>query len=143
MAYEAKETCLTPRQISVLRMRAKGISVAEIAKTLGTSCSNIYTLYRQALKNVEKARKTLKLYAEIQGGIEVLLPKNTRLEDVPGIVFREADAHGIHVTASSAGLLLKLEKKLPSLIDSSRRVLTATIRAYVKADGEVEFRQEA
>ncbi|MEM3723829.1 MAG: Tfx family DNA-binding protein, partial [Candidatus Hadarchaeales archaeon] len=58
---DISKTHLTRRQLEVLMMRNRGMSISRIASELGTSRSNVGALIKKAKENVEKSKNTLRL----------------------------------------------------------------------------------
>lgn len=100
-----KETFLTERQIEVLLRREKGETLAEIAKALGTTRSNVCAIERAARKNIERAYRTIKLVESLLYESVIRVPIGTDLYDIPGLVYRKADELGIKVEMSGPMLL--------------------------------------
>ncbi len=100
-----KETFLTERQIEVFLRREKGETLAEIAKALGTTRSNVCAIERAARKNIERAYRTIKLVESLLYESVIRVPIGTDLYDIPGLVYRKADELGIKVEMSGPMLL--------------------------------------
>ncbi len=100
-----KETFLTERQIEVFLRREKGETLAEIAKALGTTRSNVCAIERAARKNIERAYRTIKLVESLLYESIIRVPIGTDLYDIPGLVYRKADELGIKVEMSGPMLL--------------------------------------
>jgi len=98
-------TFLTEKQLEVYVRRRKGESLAEIAKALGTTRSNVCALERAAKRNIERAYNTIKLIETILYKSVILIPKGIDLYDIPGIVYKKADELGIKIKMSGPMLL--------------------------------------
>ncbi len=90
MREDEKDTLLTGRQIEVLKLKRKGLSQADIARKLKTTRGNISTIENTALKNIEKAEKTLKLYRALEAPVWMTVPSGTDLYEIPQMIFKEA-----------------------------------------------------
>ena len=98
-------TFLTERQLEVYIRRRRGESLAEIAKELGTTRSNVCALEKAARKNIERAYNTIKLVESLLYKSVVTVPPGTDLYDIPGIIYRKADELGIKIQMSGPMLL--------------------------------------
>ncbi|WFO75440.1 Tfx family DNA-binding protein [Desulfurococcaceae archaeon MEX13E-LK6-19] len=134
----SNDTLLTSLQVKILKMKAEGLTFDEIARRLGVSKSSVYTVYKNAIHNIEKARNTLRLYAEIFGGIEVSIPKNTPINNIVSIILREADIHGIKINRSSSSILLYLFKKARECFNLDDEVLSCGLKIRITLDGNLE-----
>ncbi|HUL62760.1 MAG TPA: Tfx family DNA-binding protein, partial [Methanocella sp.] len=83
MREDEKDSLLTARQIEVLKLKRKGMSQAAIARMMKTTRGNISTIESTAMKNIEKAQKTLKFYHAIEAPIWMTVPAGTDLYDIP------------------------------------------------------------
>ncbi len=129
-------TFLTEEQVRVLRLRAKGYSGDRIAKELGMTRSNAYAVLKSALRNVERAKKTLELYMEIFSSVTVEIRKGTKLLEVPPMVYRTADEYGIKVGMKSAELVAFLEESASNLFENGEAVRNFKLK--LTRDGRVE-----
>ncbi len=93
---KVEKSFLTKKQYEILRLRAKGLKQKEIAEILGTSRENVSILEKRAKEKIERARITLELF-EMLDPIDVEIKEGTNLYDIPKIIYREADRHGIHI----------------------------------------------
>ncbi len=105
---DKKNMFLTERQVLVLKLKKNGMSQAEIARKLKTTRGNICTTEKLALKNVEKAKNTLKFYRAIESPANLTIPEGTDLYDVPEMVFDIADKKQIKML-DEATIIVKLK----------------------------------
>jgi len=61
MREDEKNMFLTDKQIEILRLKKKGMTQADIARSMNTSPGNICIIENTALKNIEKAKNTIKV----------------------------------------------------------------------------------
>ena len=135
---EEETTCrsfLTPRQISVLRLRREGLSQQEVAEMLGTTRSNVSILEKRALQNVERARATIRDWMAIKAPISIKVQKGTDVFDIPGQIFKEADKIGLRVPLSSVDLIAKLKVEVTHAFRG--RIICQEIEIFVSENGEV------
>lgn len=132
------DTFLTEEQVSILKMRSTGMTLDEIANALGVSKASVHAVLRNAYKTVERARKTLRLYAEITGGVTVASSPGTRVIELIDRLFKEADMHGVKLNVRSIEILLKIIKGLPECIDIKREILTCDVKITIMTDGKIE-----
>jgi Tfx family DNA-binding protein len=135
MREDEKDTLLTGRQIEVLKLKRKGLSQADIARKLKTTRGNISTIENTALKNIEKAEKTLKLYRALEAPVWMTVPSGTDLYEIPQMIFKEADRKKIKIHIDSATVIVKLKTDAPDRI--SHRVTSGDINVSVEENGNV------
>lgn len=99
-----KDTFLTKRQVEILRLKAQGRSQTEIARKLGTSRANISALEKTALRNIQKAKKTLELVKIMEAPIRVIIKPNTDLNDAVRTIYAKADEEGTWMSHSFPSL---------------------------------------
>ncbi|AFC98932.1 DNA-binding protein, Tfx family [Methanocella conradii HZ254] len=104
-----KNLFLTDKQIEILRMKKKGMSQADIARALKTTRGNICIIENTALKNIEKAKNTIKFYRAMEAPIWLTIPGGTDLYDIPEIIFKAADKKRIKIAMDSAMVIVKLK----------------------------------
>jgi len=124
---------LTNRQVSVLRLRRKGMSQQEVAEHLGTTRSNVSILEKRALQNVARARATLKEWTMVQAPVSLTVPAGTDLFDVPYLVFSEADKAGIKLGIGSVDIVVQIKNKAPEAL--KKRVIRRDLEVSVTEDG--------
>ncbi len=132
-------TFLTEEQVRVLRLRAKGYSGDKIAKELGMTRSNAYAILRSALRNINRAKRTLELYMEIFSSVIVEIREGTKLLEVPPIVYRTADEYGIKVGMKSAELVAFLERSTSDLFENGGAVKSFKLK--LRRDGRIEVEE--
>lgn len=116
MREDEKNMLLTDKQIEILRMKKKGMSQADIARTLKTTRGNICIIENTALKNIEKAKNTIKFYRTMEAPIWLTIPGGTDLYDIPEKVFKAADKKRIKISVDSAMVIVKLKTEAPDRI---------------------------
>ena len=135
------DSLLTSRQVTVLKLRQKGLSQQEVAEVLGTTRSNVSILEKRALANVARARATLKEWTMIQAPISITVPAGTDLFDVPGLVFIEADKLGIKLELGSVDIVVQIKSKAPKAL--KKRVVIRDLEVAVSEDGVVLVQEAA
>ena len=135
MREDEKDSLLTARQIEVLKLKRKGMSQAAIARMMKTTRGNISTIESTAMKNIEKAQKTLKFYHAIEAPIWMTVPAGTDLYDIPPLIFKEADRKKIKIAVDSATIVVKLKTVSPEKIH--RRITVDEIDVSVDKNGNV------
>lgn len=136
----ASPSLLTSRQVSVLRLRRKGMSQQEVADLLGTTRSNVSILEKRALQNVVRARATLKEWTMIQAPISLTVPAGTDVFDVPALVFSEADEAGIKLGIGSVDIVVQIKNKAPAAL--KKRMILQDLEVAVTEDGLVLVQEE-
>jgi len=132
-----KDTLLTPTQAKVLELRNQGKTSEEIAGILGLSKTTVYTAYKTAIKTIERARNTLRLYVELLGKITIEIPEKTPVEELLSTILREADIHGVKIAERSSNILLKIIRKT-KCIDLEQALTKCKIRIHINKNGIIE-----
>ncbi len=109
MRTDEKNLFLTDKQIEILKMKKKGMTQADIARALKTTRGNICIIENTALKNIEKARNTIKFYRAMESPIWLTIPGGTDLYDIPEMIFKAADKKRIKISVDSAMVIVKLK----------------------------------
>jgi len=135
MREDKKYLFLTDKQIEILRMKKKGMSQADIARTMKTTRSNICIIENTALKNIEKAKNTIKFYRAMEAPIWLTVPGGTDLYDIPEIVFKAADKKRIKISVDSAMVIVKLKTEAADRIHG--RLTNDDIDISVDAHGNL------
>lgn len=121
--------------MEVLKYRAKGMSLAEIADILGTTRQNVSAILRAALKKLELAEETVKFYRTLSARLIVKAEKGEDLDDVIGRVYSKADELKIHVKYDGPSLAVRLRALSEGKI-VARKVL-APLEIGVTKEGDV------
>ena len=137
MREDEKDTLLTERQIEVLKLKRKGLSQADIARKLKTTRGNISTVENTALKNIDKAERTLKLYRALEAPVWLTVPAGTDLYEIPQMIFKEADRKKIKISMDSATVIIRLKADAPDRI--AHRVTSGDINISVDSGGNVSI----
>ena len=133
------KTFLTDKQILVLKLRTENHTFREIGEILGTTKSDAYAIYRAAMKNIERAKATLRLYMEIVGGITLRFKEGENLDEMLRKIFDAANKHDISIRLTGAQILMKLIKRLPSgSIDLERGILLSSVSVVIRRNGAVD-----
>ena len=98
---------LSELQVKVLYYKERGESFREISARIGTSHQNIAVAYRRALKNIEKAEKTVLVYRIISSRANILIKRDKHLAELPKIIIEECDRKGVKLR-SDFTLLYKM-----------------------------------
>jgi Tfx family DNA-binding protein len=113
MRKKESATFLTDRQVEILKMKKKGMTQADIAKIERTTRGNICIIEKTALRNVERANNTIKLYKTLEAPVWLTIPVGTDLLDVPKMVFKAADKKRVKISIDSAMIIVKLKTQVP------------------------------
>lgn len=135
MREDGKNMFLTDKQIEILRMKKKGMSQADIARQMKTTRGNICIIENTALKNIEKAKNTIKFYRAMESPIWLTIPVGTDLYDIPGKVFKAADRKHIKISVDSAMVIVKLKTEAQDKIHG--RLTTDDIDLSVDEHGNL------
>ncbi len=135
MREDEKNMFLTDKQVEILRMKKKGMSQADIARELKTTRGNICIIENTALKNIEKAKNTIKFYRAMEAPIWLTIPVGTDLYDIPARVFKVADRKRIKIAVDAAMIIVKL--KTEALDKVHGRMTTGAIDISVDEHGNM------
>lgn len=135
---KADDTFLTDRQVQVLHLRGQGLSQSDVADRLGTSAPNISTIEKRARRNMEKARRTATLAAELEAPVQVTIPEGMDLYEVPGAIYDAADDVEIKVTPSGPEILRLAHREAGDKVRD--RAVTDPLTVSVTGDGDVTIR---
>jgi HTH-type transcriptional regulator, fmd operon transcriptional regulator len=117
MREDEKDLFLTDKQIEILKLKKKGMTQADIARSLKTTRGNICIIENTALKNIEKAKNTIKFYRAMEAPIWLTIPGGTDLYDIPEKIFKAADKKRIKISVDSAMVIVKLKTEAPDRIN--------------------------
>jgi Tfx family DNA-binding protein len=121
------DTFLTEKQITVLRLKAQGLTVEDIASILGVSKSNVYSLLRSARKVFEKSLRTVKVYNELMNNVRLVVRKGTSINDLIKILISEADNHNIKIPLPTYELVVRLIKDTYGCVDLISNVINCDL----------------
>lgn len=131
-----RDSFLTPSQIKVLELRAQGLTQDEVAELIGTTRVNVSITEKRAKENVEKARNTLRTF-EMLHPVVLSIPRGTDLFQVPVLIFREADKHGVKVLYNTTSLIGILRRRAKAKIIGNR--VAEGFKILILRGGKVEF----
>lgn len=134
----SKDTHLTDKQIRVLKFRARGSSQVEIARRFGTSRANISATEKKALKNIQRARNTLKLVKMLEAPIWVSVKPDEDLSDIVKTVYKKADSKGIHISQNFPALANLIQEEAKEKIKG--RLVLQELEIAITKEGEVLVR---
>jgi Tfx family DNA-binding protein len=113
MREKEGKTFLTDKQIAILKMKKKGMSQADIARSKKTTRGNICIIEKTALRNVERANNTIKFFKALEAPIWLTIPVGTDLLDIPKTIFKAANKKHIKISIDSAMIVVKLKMQVP------------------------------
>jgi Tfx family DNA-binding protein len=112
MREKENKTFLTDKQIAILKMKKKGMSQADIARTKKTTRGNICIIEKTALKNIERAENTIKFHNALEAPISLTIAEGTDLYDIPKKIFKAADKKRIKIPVDGAMIIVKLKTQV-------------------------------
>ncbi|MGC9181607.1 Tfx family DNA-binding protein [Thermogladius sp.] len=128
---------LTEKQYEVLKLRAKGLTQAEVASRLGMSRSAVAIAEKRALRKIELAAETLRVYREVMAVKVITLDEGVRLVDVPRTVIDEADKAGVKVKANFDYIFGLLRFKA----GAGYPRLKKKVKIYLMRDGSIDVEE--
>ncbi|MEM3401675.1 MAG: Tfx family DNA-binding protein [Candidatus Hadarchaeales archaeon] len=135
---DISKTHLTRRQLEVLMMRNRGMSISRIASELGTSRSNVGALIKKAKENVEKSKNTLRLVKTLNWPVKVEFPRGTNVYHACEEIFRMADKRGIKISCNYSDLVRRITETLGREYLERRKALR-NFTVMVSQKGGVEI----
>lgn len=128
---------LSELQFKVLQLRiTKGLSQAEVARTLGTTRENVTIIERRARRNIKLAEETLQVYKFLLSVANVKIEAGTHLIDVPGLLIKAGDSYGIKLKVNFTMIYDEIRYKARECISGSSVVKPFTIAIF--RDGSIE-----
>jgi Tfx family DNA-binding protein len=132
---------LSELQFKVLQLRIeKGLSQAEVARTLGTTRENVTIIEKRAERNIRLAEETIQAYKLLLCVTKVNVEAGTSLVDVPGIVVKVGDSIGVKLKVNFTRIYDEIRFKAGDCVSGSRVVKPFTIAIF--RDGNVEVTHE-
>ncbi len=130
-------TFFTEEQVRVLKLRAEGYTLEQIARILGTSKSNIHSILKKAKETLERARKTIDLYKELYSIISFKFSRGETLANIITRIYDTADVYGVKIKMRSLELLYYFREILWTCLEPRKDILLCDITVKVDKDGHV------
>ncbi len=130
-------TFFTEEQVRVLKLRAEGYTLEQIARILGTSKSNIHSILKKAKETLERARKTIDLYKELYSTISFRFSRGETLANIITRIYDTADVYGVKIKMRSLELLYYFREILWGCLEPRKDILLCDIIVRVDKDGHV------
>jgi hypothetical protein len=129
---------LSELQFKVLQFRIeKGLSQAEVAKTLGTTRENVTIIENRAERNIRLAEETIQAYRLLLCAAKVKIEAGTRLIDVPGIVVKAGDDIGVKLKVNFTRIYDEIRFKAGDCVSGGRVVKAFMVAIFRNGDIEV------
>ncbi len=130
-------TFFTVEQVRVLKLRAEGYTLEQIANMLGTSKSNIHSILKKAKETLERARNTIDLYKELYSTISFKFNRGETLANIITRIYDVADIYGVKIKMRSLELLYYFREILWKCLEPRKDVLLCDITVKIDKDGHV------
>ena len=131
-------TLLTQRQWQVMRLRATGLTQAQVAKRLHTTRENISIVEHRAHENLKAAKATLAALEQLSESKEVIIPSGTSIFEATSMILLRADVLGIKMKMNADSILAALRSKCRGRIRGHH--LTAVVKIRISEDGSVTIK---
>lgn len=118
---------ITRRQMEILRLRKSGLSLGEIAASLGTTRQNISILERRAYTKIQQAAETIAAIQESGVAVSVTIKGGTHLLDALKNIIAAADSSRIRLKGNMVDLLSWLRNVLGGKIESGTITKDCTV----------------
>ncbi|MGP8128752.1 MAG: Tfx family DNA-binding protein [Candidatus Bathyarchaeia archaeon] len=137
--FKTPRTTLTAKQWQVIRLRATGLTQAQVAKRLQTSRENISILERRAHENLRSAKATLEAFERLSdsGTKELIVPSGTSIFEATSMILRRADSLGIRLRMSADSILAFLRTRCKGRLRLHH--LTSVIRVRISKEGSLSI----
>ena len=135
MSHAKKYGLLNELQVEILKLRAQGLTQAEIAKRLNLSRSYVSMIELRAKRKIKAAEETLKIVSLIQSQELIVIRKGTRLAEIPLVVLKAADKRRIHLKTNIIEIIRMVKLANPPCIRKGRTVREITFK--VSSEGRL------
>ncbi|MFP3191046.1 MAG: Tfx family DNA-binding protein [Thermoproteota archaeon] len=135
MSHAKKYGLLNELQVEILKLRARGLTQAEIAKRLNLSRSYVSMIELRAKRKIKAAEETLKIVSLIQSQELIVIRKGTRLAEIPLVVLKAADKRRIHLKTNIIEIIRMVKLANPPCIRKGRTVREITFK--VSSEGRL------
>jgi hypothetical protein len=109
----------------------------QVADLIHTSKTNVWTIEKSAIENVQRAKETLYYFHTLNARHLCTLTAGSDLFDSAPLIFREARKIGIIMTIDSMDLINRLRTEIPKGVHG--RFIKRDIRVFLGIDGTLEF----
>jgi len=135
VSHAKKYGLLNELQVEILKLRARGLTQAEIAKRLNLSRSYVSMIELRAKRKIKAAEETLKIVSLIQSQELIVIRKGTRLAEIPLVVLKAADKRRIHLKTNIIEIIRMVKLANPPCIRKGRTVRDITFK--VSSEGRL------
>jgi len=135
VSHAKKYGLLNELQVEILKLRAQGLTQAEIAKRLNLSRSYVSMIELRAKRKIKAAEETLKIVSLIQSQELIVIRKGTRLAEIPLVVLKAADKRRIHLKTNIIEIIRMVKLANPPCIRKGRTVREITFK--VSSEGRL------
>jgi DNA-binding protein, Tfx family len=135
VSHAKKYGLLNELQVEILKLRARGLTQAEIAKRLNLSRSYVSMIELRAKRKIKAAEETLKIVSLIQSQELIVIRKGTRLAEIPLVVLKAADKRRIHLKTNIIEIIRMVKLANPPCIRKGRTVREITFK--VSSEGRL------
>lgn len=128
---------LTERQLEILKLRRKGLSLSEIAERIGTTRQNVSIIEKRSMQRIEAAAATLSQLEDQKIVVVVNISKGTHILDAMKSIIQAADVSGVKLKGNVVDLLSWLRTSMEGRISSGK--LTRDCRIIILDTGKCLF----
>lgn len=111
---------LTCKQLRVLALASRGLSLAQVAEALGVSRQDASVALHRARRNLEKALETLEAYYAASSPVLVEAAPGETVGEVASRLLEAADRAGVRLPLGRAEVALLLRGLLRGRLDGDR-----------------------
>lgn len=137
VAQDVAGTLLSERQVAVLTRREAGESTEAIAAELGTSVDGVKQLEANALENIQRAYRTVRIAQSIRSDIRVQAEAGMSVLDVVRELRSAGDLAGVKLGTSESRLHDELVSTLDPVLQGN--TLTEDVELAIDNEGAVSL----
>jgi len=121
-----------------LKLRATGLTQAQVAKRLHTSRENVTIIEHRAHENLRAAKATIAAIEDLSGSREFIIPSGVSIFEATSLILRRADVLRIKVKMDADSILASLRAKRRGRIRGHH--LIAVVRVKINSDGSLQIK---
>ncbi len=127
---------LTENQLRVLKLRARGLTLREVARKLNVSHQAIAFAEKSAMEKIRLAKETLVAYRLATAPLKIIVKPDTKLVDIPRIIIEESDKKKIKVKGDFTLIFKLIRFKARKCIEGNR--VKEPVIIVVEHNGEID-----
>ncbi len=127
---------LTENQLRVLKLRAQGLTLREIASMLNVSHQSVAAAEKSAIEKIKLAKETLVAYKLATSPIKIIVEPGTKLVDIPRIIVEESDKKKIKVKGDFTLIFKLIRFKARECLEAN--MIREPVMIVIDQNGEID-----